>query len=366
MASTAIPSPACCARRARRCGGPISNSITLYRDGVKIGERKCVDDFHRFVARRKDEVDDELLQQTLDCYLSRKRFDADRDALLRHLIATDIETELGADLSALSLEWFEEDEAFKGGDYFVATGYDALVAPLAQGLDIRLRSPVRAIADTGEGVVVSTGAGEFHAGAAIVTVPLGVLKSGAITFTPALSKAKRRALKALRMGNLHKCFLEFPHAFWDDTQTIGLLRADTYWREFINVTKEVGRPMLVALHSGEAASRLARMPKEEIAARAFDALRSAYPNAAPPLAVTTTAWEDDPFSLGSYSFVPVGASLDMYQELARPQGRLRFAGEHTSRDYPGTVHGAYLSGQRAARSLTRKQPPKVARRSGVA
>jgi monoamine oxidase len=106
------------------------------------------------------------------------------------------------------------------------------------------------------------------------------------------------------------------------------------------------------------------MSKAEIAAHATEALRSAFPNAEPPIFATTSAWEDDPFSLGSYSFTPVGASLDMYEDLARPQGRLYFAGEHTSRDYPATTHGAYLSGQRAARMLLRSR--KLARRSGVA
>jgi monoamine oxidase len=354
------------ARLLREAGASLSrtdfNSITLYRDGSRIGERKSLDGFYRFVERRKEKIDDdESLQQTLDLYLRSERIEANREFMLRHLISTDIETEFGAEMSELSLEWFNEDEEFAGGDYFVASGYDALVAPLAEGLDIRLRSPVRTIVDTGEGVIVSTGSREFRAGAAIVAVPLGVLKRGAIRFTPPLSKAKRRALKALRMGNLHKSFLEFTHAFWDDSQTIAILRGDKFWREFINVTKEVGRPALVALHCGDTASSLARMSKEEIAARAYEALRVAYPNAAPPIDVTTTEWEDDPFSLGSYSFVPVGASLDMCRELARPQGRLCFAGEHTSHDYPATVHGAYLSGQRAARSVIRSS--KLAQRS---
>lgn len=337
--------------------------VAIYRDGKKIGDRKSLDDFYRFLARRKEDIDDESLQQTLDLYLRRKRLEGNQDFLLRHLVATDIETEIGAELSALSLEWFEEDEEFKGGDFFVASGYDALLEPLSHGLDIRLRSPVRAIADTGEDVVVSTDSAEFQADAAVVTLPLGVLKSGAIRFSPELSKTKRRALKALRMGNLHKTLLEFDDAFWDDAQTIVIARGDKYWRELINVTKEIGRPALVALHCGAAASRLHRMSKEEIGARAFEALRGAFPNAAPPLAVTTSAWEDDPFSLGSYSFTPVGASLDMYVELARPQGRLYFAGEHTCRDYPATTHGAYLSGQRAARALLRSG--KLAARSRV-
>jgi monoamine oxidase len=156
------------------------------------------------------------------------------------------------------------------------------LAPLALGLDTRLHSPARVIVDTGDSVVISTGSADFRAAAAIVTVPLGVLKSDAITFAFALSKAKRKALNALQMGNLHKIFLEFARSFWDDTQTIGIICSDKYWREFINVSKEVERPALIALHCGKAASELARMSNDEIAASAFNALQSAYPDATPP------------------------------------------------------------------------------------
>lgn len=349
------------ARLLREAGASLHqtnfHSITLYRDGRKIGDSKSIDGFYRYIERRKDEIDaDESLQATFERYVRQKRFDADREFILRHIVATDIETEFGTQLSDLSLEWFNEDEEYKGGDFLVASGYDALIEPLARGLDIRLRSKVSAIRDSGAGVVVSTDEFDFHADHAIVTVPLGVLQSDAIKFMPALSKAKTRALQTLGMGNLHKTFLEFAGVFWDETQTIDILRGEPKWREFINVEKEFGRPVLLALHSGEAASRLRRLSKGEIAAEAFAVLRTAYPKATPPLRVTTTAWEDDPYSRGSYSFLAVGASLDMYEELAKPQGRVCFAGEHTNRDYPATVHGAYLSGQRAAKALTRKSP----------
>jgi monoamine oxidase len=153
------------------------------------------------------------------------------------------------------------------------------------------------------------------------------------------------------MGNLHKTYLEFANVFWDDTQWIGIVRGDTRWREFINLTKEIGKPILLALHAGEGASNMRQMSNYEIAHEAFTVLQTVYPDATRPLRATTTAWEDDPFTYGSYAFVTVGGSFALYDALAKPEGRIFFAGEHTNSSYPATVHGAYLSGIRVARSL---------------
>ena len=42
------------------------------------------------------------------------------------------------------------------------------------------------------------------------------------------------------------------------------------------------------------------------------------------------------------------SQIDDYEHMARSVGNLYFAGEHTIGTHPATVHGAYLSGLRAA------------------
>ena len=64
-----------------------------------------------------------------------------------------------------------------------------------------------------------------------------------------------------------------------------------------------------------------------------------------------TNWSRDPFALGSYSFLAKGSGVGDMNELARPvDQRLYFAGEATT-PYASTVHGAYISGQRAAQEI---------------
>jgi monoamine oxidase len=75
-----------------------------------------------------------------------------------------------------------------------------------------------------------------------------------------------------------------------------------------------------------------------------------------PQAWQITRWASDPFALGSYSFNGIGASVEMRKLLAKPvEDRLFFAGEATERDYPATVHGAYLSGLREAQRILKME-----------
>ena len=71
-----------------------------------------------------------------------------------------------------------------------------------------------------------------------------------------------------------------------------------------------------------------------------------------PTAALITRWAADPWSLGSYTYLPPGASPDDIDALAAPEhARLAFAGEGTSRLYYGNVHAAVLTGLREARRL---------------
>jgi monoamine oxidase len=71
-----------------------------------------------------------------------------------------------------------------------------------------------------------------------------------------------------------------------------------------------------------------------------------------PAATLVTSWTADPFSRGAHVVLPVGASHEHLNALAAPVGnRLFFAGEATSRQHLATVHGAWLSGLRAAKGI---------------
>lgn len=93
-------------------------------------------------------------------------------------------------------------------------GYDRIIQNLAQGIDIKLQQKVSAIEYGDRGVSAQTDKGNFAADAAIITLPLGVLKSGNISFSPPLPKNKQRAIDRLNVGVLNKVALKFPKVFW--------------------------------------------------------------------------------------------------------------------------------------------------------
>jgi len=112
----------------------------------------------------------------------------------------------------------------------------------------------------------------------------------------------------------------------------------------------------VGFWAGSAARAVEDLAEDRVAARALAVLRRIYGsgNVPEPVGVALTRWGRDPFSYGSYSHVPVGASLADYRRLAEPvAGRLFFAGEATSDVYPATVHGAFLTGVREAERIDR-------------
>jgi monoamine oxidase len=63
-------------------------------------------------------------------------------------------------------------------------------------------------------------------------------------------------------------------------------------------------------------------------------------------------WQADPFSLGAYSYAPVGQRKARSVLAAPVANTVFFAGEATNIDgYAATVHGAIASGQRVAQEI---------------
>ena len=133
--------------------------------------------------------------------------DARTEKVLAFHIAN-LEYGCSASLDEVSLQHWNQDEhfgGFGGPHAMVKGGYSQVTEGLARGLDVRLGAAVAEVRHGDDGVVVVTAAGEELRGdAVIVTVPLGVLKAGGVTFDPALPDWKADAVSRLGFGDLNK------------------------------------------------------------------------------------------------------------------------------------------------------------------
>lgn len=268
-----------------------------------------------------------------------------------------LELDYAAPLPLQSLRWVDEDPTLRGGDRILLGGYGQLVERLAEGLDIRLSEVVTRVVYDDQGVTVHSTSGAMSASHVILTVPIGVLRAGTIAFEPPLPEEKSAAIERLDLANLEKVVLRFETFFWDELEdNSGLVMSDVDGEMpgYYDLTSEAGAPTLVVLYGGDyARSAQATLNDEELVARALANLELLLGRSVPtPSATYVTHWTTDPFSRGSYSFIPVGASpADMDTLRAPVADRVFFAGEGTRFRTSSTVHGAFLSGVEVARTL---------------
>lgn len=240
-------------------------------------------------------------------------------------------------------------------------GYGPLVSTLAAcGARLQLQSVVREVAWKRDAVTVR---GEFlgkpfrvKAPRAVITLPLGVLQSGAVRFAPAL-KSKKIALGRLASGPVVRVAMRFRTAFWEaHWPGVAFFHSPsapfpTFWTPL-----PLHAPLLTAWAGGPKAARLAGKSRAELVGDALASVQSAFGGRLAPerelLGAYTHDWQADPYARGGYSYVLVGGGRAR-EALAEPLGdTLFFAGEATHcGGEAATVAGALESGLRAAREV---------------
>jgi monoamine oxidase len=248
-----------------------------------------------------------------------------------------------------------------------ADGYDSLVTAIFQRVDprlcdVRCNVVATAVEWRPKRVLIRTSAGpEFTAPQVIVTVPLGVLKAGAIHFSPTLDR-KEQALRTLEMGAVARVSLCFGSEVWATQERFSsdsfLLSGDppfpVWW-----MSSPPPFPVVTGWAAGPNARALVGLSETQRVRVACDALAAVLEM--DPLRLHkglrggfSHDWLADPFSRGAYSYAAVGGS-GAGEELGAPlDATVFFAGEATESDgQNATVHGAIASAQRVAREVLR-------------
>ena len=244
----------------------------------------------------------------------------------------------------------------------------------------------------------------IHGDYCVCTVSIGVLQQRRVGFVPDLPVSRWEAVDSIGMGTLNKVLLVFASVFWHQQECFGTMHPTdpTQHKLFFDGSVEYnGQPALLVLLASDASYRVD--PKSTMTTSSStttlhhddddnkhsdcggstDNCPSSSSTPASAAAVETgmtdsaivneclgtlqtvfgkdtvtelryskvTRWNSNPLTCGAYSFTKVGCAEEAYDEIERPLGRLRFAGEATSKTNHATVHGAWMTGEREAERL---------------
>jgi monoamine oxidase len=197
----------------------------------------------------------------------------------------------------------------------------------------------------------------------LCTLPFPVLTR--IVVEPDFSGPKWRAIRELNYDSSTKVLVVCNRRFWEADEGIfgggtytDLPTGTTYYPSDNAEAKDPrvsqGPGVMLASYSwGEAARRLASLPHPERAAAVLQQLSRIHPQLRQPGIVRETAswsWDNHPYSAGAFAWFMPGQHTKLYPFVTAPEGRIHFAGEHTSLAHTW-MQGALDSGLRAVQQM---------------
>jgi monoamine oxidase len=201
-------------------------------------------------------------------------------------------------------------------------GNDQLPRAFAQRLGNRMRygAAVRKVTQDKEKVRLSVSrAGsleQVEADRVILTIPFSVLRN--VELDSSFSSQKRMVISKLRYTPITRVYLQSRTRFWADQKLSGNASTDLPIRQIIDHTEtQPGTRAILGTENFEGG--------------------------------TSIAWEAEPWSLGATAYFGPGEMTAMFPHVGTVEGRVHFAGEHTSTLF--VMEGAAQSGVRAAREI---------------
>uniref|UniRef100_R4G3A0 Putative flavin-containing amine oxidase n=1 Tax=Rhodnius prolixus TaxID=13249 RepID=R4G3A0_RHOPR len=326
------------------------------------------------------------MEHELEAFPHRYRDFASRVMMSEALL---LRNKIGSALIDVSAKDFGSYAELSGGRVRVASGMIGVLASLLRAMPecdtITYCKPVTKIIWTAKDEyedekktikkprvrVVCCDGRSYKADYCVITLPLGVLKKHMDSmFLPVLPKSKENAIKRLGYGHINHVYFEYNHPFWVWNE--GSLRPcwrfdeikdDGYWLKGIGLIDEVptSQQILSVTVSDAAAKCVEELSEIKLAEDFTRFLRQLLnnPTLPYPANVMKTKWSSCPFSLGAKTYIKYGANVGDICDLGRtvpdecdPETPvLFFAGEAAALGAYGTMHGARMSGIKAAEQI---------------
>ncbi|HVR98536.1 MAG TPA: NAD(P)/FAD-dependent oxidoreductase [Thermoanaerobaculia bacterium] len=247
-----------------------------------------------------------------------------------------------------------------GNQHFIDGGSDMMPRAFAKVLRDRIHygAPVtRIVQENGKvrAVFAPTGGEQsLEADYLICTAPCPVLRR--VEFSPALTLKKTQIIDDLEYTPVVRIFVQARKRFWRDQGLAGGGNTDlpiklVAEQPFIRPADLGPRSLLESHIRGPEAVQISSLSLEDQIAFAAEGLEKLHPGLHEYVeGGTSVSWHDDPWAGGGYAWWKPGQLTAWMPELAKAEGRVHFAGEHTS-PLGRTMEGAVASGNRAAREV---------------
>jgi monoamine oxidase len=249
----------------------------------------------------------------------------------------------------------------------IVGGLDNLPTAFYRAMPDRVRfgAEVHAIAQDEESVTVhyTTRSGRFSVTGdyAICAIPFSVLREIEV-MGRGFSRGKQKAIRELNYNASTKILLQVRHRFWEHEDGIvgGTTATDLPIRRicypsFSDPNDERG-VMLASYTWGQDALRWGGLEPRDMIEQAIEDVAKIHPSIVSEFEVGAThAWYNDPYARGAFALFEPGQETRLQADITAPEGRIHFAGEHTSL-YHAWIQGALESGIRAAREIHETRP----------
>ncbi|WP_165871576.1 flavin monoamine oxidase family protein [Flaviaesturariibacter flavus] len=357
-------------RRSGNGSAPSAGKFYQHRNGRLEAAWSFIDREEELQERLSDAAEDLPLEQFFERYIDGPEWEKTRTQVRRYA-----EGYYAADLARASTLAFRRElmASDHEDDERPFTGYGPLLEHLARecrdaGVQICLNERAATIEWAPGKVTVLTNNGSFTGSRLVFTLPVGVWRSGAVSFNPAL-REKHNAVQQLGYGSVVKIVLAFSERFWEDVALcrnpasgLGFLFSEENIPTWWTGAPEQGN-VLVGWKGGPPAEAMAGRDEAELLSVALRSLSTLFGIAEDALRGLLRGhyfhnWLKDPFAQGGYSFEVVSGSRLQEAAEAPVAGTLYFAGEGLY-DGPliGTVEAALHTGKRAADRILDRLPP---------
>lgn len=317
---------------------------------AKAAFEKMIADYEKLTALQKNRID----RTDWWTHLSDIGFNRD-DLILRDLAdSTDFGESIRHVSAFAALAEYAESSPKNEMDYKMTGGNSRLVREFVKRIgeaNIRTGIKVTEINQRAGTVIVNAGEQSFRADACICTAPVASLRK--IKFNPPLPAVQRDAAQKLTYARIIKNSVLYENRFWKDENFSMVSDTTSHYYFHSTQNQPANEGILTAYAIGEKADVLASQDdtrRMDIITRDLHDFNDRAPQLAKDIA--SYAWQRDEYTEGAYALYRPGQWFGIRPVLARPHGKVLFAGEHIA-DWQGFMEGAIETGEAAANSLIR-------------